>query len=82
MAVRWPWKSDTRHHDDGQPSFIMFYFAAVASGFGVTAMFGYLAGLTASNGLWLHTAAHSVITIFGLVTTGVILLQSITAGRK
>ncbi len=29
MAVRWPWKSATKHQDDGQPSFVLFYLTAL-----------------------------------------------------
>jgi hypothetical protein len=29
MAVRWPWKAATNHLDDGQPSFMLFYPAAL-----------------------------------------------------
>ena len=34
MAVRWPWKADTNHPDDGQPSFMLFYVAALHGFFG------------------------------------------------
>ena len=82
MAVRWPWKSATKHQDDGQPSFTMFYLAVVAGGFAVAAMFGYLAEVASSHGMLLHAAAHSVIAAFGAVTTTIIVWQSIRAGRK
>ena len=82
MDVRWPWKSSADHHDDRQPSFILFYLAIAVSGFGVAALFGYFAGLAASNGIWLHTAAHSAVTISGFAVTGTLLWQRITDGRK
>ena len=81
MAGRWPWKSATERTDDGQPSLTMFYLSVVAGGFIVAAMFGYLAEVAASNGLFLHAAAHSVIAAFGAVTTTIIAWQSIKAGR-
>ncbi len=79
MAFRWPWKSATQHHDDGQPSLNTFYLAII--GFGIAAIFGYLAEVASSNGLLLHAAAHSFIAAFGAVTTAVIAGQSIKAGR-
>ncbi len=82
MAVRWPWKSDTERPDGGQPSFTVFYLAVVAGGFIVTAMLGYLAEVAASNGLFLHAAAHSVIAAFGAVTATIIAWQNIRARRK
>jgi hypothetical protein len=81
MAVRWPWKSAAQRHDDGQSSLTVFYLAAVAGGFGIAAIFGYLAEVASSNGLLLHAAAHSFIAAFGAVTTAVIAGQSIKAGR-
>ena len=72
MALRRPSKSDTKHQDDAQPSFKVFYLAVVVGGFAVAAMFGYLAEVASSNGLFLHAAAHSAVAAFGVVTITVI----------
>ena len=66
----------------GQPSFILFYLAIAVSGFGVAGTFGYLAALAAINAMWLHAVGHSAVTAFGAITTGILVWQGITAGKR
>ena len=82
MAVRWPWISKTNHHDDGEPSFTIFYLVIVASGFSVAAMFGYLAEVASSHGFLLHAAGHSVVAAFGTITTSILGWQGLKPKRK
>ena len=77
-----PWQSRAEHTNRGEPSLAMFYLSVTAGAYTIAAMFGYLAEIAASNGLYIHAAAHSAVAAFGTVTTTILTWRSMKPGTK